>query len=72
MLLLLGQVLLPHSEDMKLESIVACKDFLTVFHRSKGLQARPHPACDMETFIECLFARLYLTSSTVDSHAALA
>lgn len=34
----LSQVLLEHRKDVKLESIVASKDFLAVFHRTNGLQ----------------------------------
>lgn len=36
------QVLLEHRKDVKLESIIASKDFLAVFHRTNGLQARLH------------------------------
>lgn len=34
------QVLLKHSEDVKLDDIEVTKDFLTVFHRSNGLQVK--------------------------------
>ena len=34
------QVLLEHRKDVKLESVIASKDFLAVFHRTNGLQVR--------------------------------
>ncbi|CAL8468613.1 g8153 [Coccomyxa elongata] len=32
------KVLLPHRKDVKLESVLACHNFLVVFHRTNGLQ----------------------------------
>ena len=32
------QVLIPHREDVKIESMSASKDYLVVFQRVKGLQ----------------------------------
>lgn len=34
------QVLLPHREDVKLESVVVCEKYLVAFERLKGLQVK--------------------------------
>ncbi len=39
----LAQVLLPHRKDVKLESVLACHNFLVVFHRTNGLQVHLPP-----------------------------
>lgn len=39
------QVLLPHRKDVKLESVLACHNFLVVFHRTNGLQVQPPSFC---------------------------
>ena len=44
--LTMPQVLLEHRKDVKLEGIVSSKDFLAVFHRTNGLQARTLVALD--------------------------
>jgi hypothetical protein len=37
---IVGQVLMPHRKDVKLEAIVTSQNFLAVFHRTNGLQVR--------------------------------
>ena len=34
------QVLLPHQEDVKLESVVVCEKYLVAFERIRGLQVK--------------------------------
>ena len=33
-----AQVLLPHRKDVKLEGVLACHNYVAVFHRTNGLQ----------------------------------
>lgn len=33
-----AQVLLPHRKEVKLESVLACHNYIAVFHRTNGLQ----------------------------------
>ncbi len=35
-----AQVIIPHRQDVKIESVVVSLDYLTVFERVNGLQAR--------------------------------
>ena len=36
-------MIIPHRDDVKIQSVVVSLNYLAVFERVDGLQARPHP-----------------------------
>ena len=61
------QVLIPHREDVKIESMSASQDYLVVFQRVKGLQVGHFPSAPSGPFIIQLAKNFLLTSFSSNS-----
>ena len=58
-----AQVLLPHRKDVKLESVLACHNYLVVFHRTNGLQVHSFRFYKMSC--ACRVSATHLTAHNV-------